>query len=230
MTTQRSEIVRAFARGESIVQIAESCGVSYGKAWSQIRRAVAELDRKGGTALDAIRWQNYLMLMRVADQALAAFEKSAEDGVSEIASQTIESRDDCGKLRLTGKRVTRSVRRDAGDVRFLEMALKALHEIRNLFGIGAEAETKLRAVSPEGDSHLRRSCGPERFGLRRAGRWTCVRHTLLCRCVAEHSDTGSLSHASLHPPPTTVTYCFTRRGDVLRSFSGNLLAGRFPSV
>jgi hypothetical protein len=124
-------------------------GVSYGQAWSDLRRAVAELDRKGGSALDAVRWQNYLMLMRIVDQAFAAFEKSAEEGVREIASQTIERADDSGKLRLTGKGVTRSVRKGAGDPRFLEMAMKALREIRDLFGIGAEAESKLRAAVRE---------------------------------------------------------------------------------
>lgn len=150
MTSQRRRIFRAFARGESIARIAENCGVSYGQAWSQIRRAVAELDRKGDSALDAVRWQNYLMLMRVADQAFAAFEKSAEEGVREVTHQTIESPDHTGKLGLTGRSVTRSVRRNPGDPRFLELAMKALREIRDLFGIGAEAESKLRAASPEG--------------------------------------------------------------------------------
>lgn len=149
MTTKRSEIFRAFTRGESIAQIAECSGVRYAQAWSQIRRAVAELDCKNPSALDAVRWQNYLMLMRVVDQAFAAFEKSAEEGVSEIASQTIESADDSGKLGLTDKSVTRSVRKSAGDVRFLEMAMKALREIRDLFGIGAEPESKLTAAAPE---------------------------------------------------------------------------------
>src|SRR5690242_4136725 len=99
MTTETSQIFRAFARGISIVRIAESRGVSYTQAWSQIRRAVAELDRKGGTALDAVRWQQYLMLMRIADHAFAAFERSAEEGVRETASQTIDSTVDSGKLR-----------------------------------------------------------------------------------------------------------------------------------
>jgi hypothetical protein len=154
MTTQGSQIFRAFARGESIAQIAENCRVSYGKAWSQLRRAVAELDRKGGTALDAVRFQQYWVLMRVVDQAFAAFEKSAERGVREVTSQTIESADDCGKLRLTGKRVTQSMRKGAGDVRFLEMAMKALREIRDLFGIGAEAQSKLGAAAPVGGPAL----------------------------------------------------------------------------
>jgi hypothetical protein len=44
VTSQRSEIFRAFARGEPIVRIGENCGVSYCQAWSQIRPAVAELD------------------------------------------------------------------------------------------------------------------------------------------------------------------------------------------
>ena len=116
MTSQRSEIFRAFARGKSIVQIAENCGASYGQAWSQIRRAVAELDRRNPSALDAVRWQQYLVLMRIYAQAFAAFEKSAEEGLREVTSQTIESVDDSGKLGLMGKSVTRSVRRSAGSL------------------------------------------------------------------------------------------------------------------
>jgi len=47
--------------GEPIARIAERSGVSYNKAWSQIRRAVAELSRKGGTTLDAVRWQQWVL-------------------------------------------------------------------------------------------------------------------------------------------------------------------------
>jgi hypothetical protein len=115
MTRQHSEIFRAFARGESIARIAENCGVNYGRAWSHLRRAVAELDRKNPSALDAVRWQQYSVLMRIVDHAFAAFERSAEQGVRENTSQTIESADDDGKLGLTGKSIIRCVRRDAGD-------------------------------------------------------------------------------------------------------------------
>ena len=52
-------------------------------------------------------------------------------------------------LGLMGKSVTHRVRKDAGDLRFLEVAMKALREIRDLFGIGAEAESKLSAAVPE---------------------------------------------------------------------------------
>jgi hypothetical protein len=90
------------------------------------------------------------MLMRIVDQAFAALETSAEEGVSEVTCQTVESADDSGKLRLTDKSVSHHVRKDAGDVRFLEMAMKALREVRDLFGIGAEAESKLKAAVPDG--------------------------------------------------------------------------------
>ena len=149
MTTQRSQIFRAFARGEPIAQIAESCGLSYDKAWSHLRRAVAELDRKNPSELDTIRWQQYLALMRVVDQAFAAFERSAEEGVSEVTSQTIESVDDSGNLGVKGKSVTHRVRKDAGDIRYLEVAMKALSEIRDLFKIGPESESSLRAEAPK---------------------------------------------------------------------------------
>lgn len=150
MTPQGSRIFRAFVCGESIVRIAENCGVNYGKAWSQLGRAVSELDRKNPSALDAVRWQNYLMLMRVVDRAFEAFDGSAGEGMSEVTSQTIESADDCGKLELTRKSVTHRDRRHPGDPRFLEIAMKTLREIRDLFGIGAEAQSKLRAASPDG--------------------------------------------------------------------------------
>jgi Recombinase len=45
MTPKCSQIFRAFARGESIKPIVERSGVSYGQTWSQLRRAIAELDR-----------------------------------------------------------------------------------------------------------------------------------------------------------------------------------------
>jgi hypothetical protein len=152
MTPQCSQIFRAFARGESIAQIAETCGVSYGQAWSQLRRAIVTLDRRNPSARDTIRWQQYLVLMRIVDQALAAFDKSAEEGISEVTSQTIESPDD--RLGLAGKSVTHHVGKDAGDVRYLEMAMKALREIRDLFKIGAEAESKLGAAAREGSLAL----------------------------------------------------------------------------
>jgi hypothetical protein len=140
MTPQASRIFRAFTRGESIVQITESCGVRYAQAWSHLRRAIAELDRKNPSALDTIRFQQWLSLTRIADQAFAAFEKSAEDGVGETASQTVERLDDTGKLGLTRKNVTHHVRKGAGDIRYLEVLMKAFAEIRDLFKLGAEAE------------------------------------------------------------------------------------------
>jgi hypothetical protein len=88
--------------------------------------------------------------MRVVDQAFAAFEKTTEEGVKEITHQTIESPDNTDKPRLTGRSVTHRVRKDAGDPRFLEVAMKSLREIRDLFGIGVEAESKLSAASSEG--------------------------------------------------------------------------------
>lgn len=64
--------------------------------------------------------------MGIVDQAFAAFERSAEDGVKKTATQTVERADERGKLELTGRSVTRHVRRDAGDVRYLEVAMEAL--------------------------------------------------------------------------------------------------------
>jgi hypothetical protein len=174
MTSLRSKIFRAFARRDSIARIADNCGIGYVQAWSQIRRAVTELDRIGGTALNAIRWQQYLALMRIVDRAFAAFEKSAEEGVSEVASHTIESADDYGKLGLTGRRVSRRVRRDAGDVRFLEVAMKALREIRDLFKIGAEAESKLKAASPDGGLALETLARTGEVRLMRKASKTCL--------------------------------------------------------
>jgi len=86
MMLQANQIFRAFARGESVNQIAGTCGLTYAQTWLLLRRAVAEMERKKPATLDNIRWQQYLVLMRIVDQAFAAFERSAEDSVNEATS------------------------------------------------------------------------------------------------------------------------------------------------
>jgi hypothetical protein len=140
VTVQRSQILRAFARGQSITRIAESFGIEHSQAWSQLKRAVAELERKGGTAHEIIRFQQFFVLSRVVDEAMQAWVRS-QDGVKEFTSKTNESRDRAGNLTLTSRTVTHHVRKDAGDVRYLETAMVALKEIRDLWSIGADAES-----------------------------------------------------------------------------------------
>jgi hypothetical protein len=122
-------------------------GVSYGKAWSQLRRAVAKVDRKGGTTLDAARWQQYLVLMRIVDQAFVAFEKSAGEGEKEMTWHTIQSRDGWGKLGLSGKRVTHHVRKDAA---WEDAAMDRIYDdLRAEFDLAdryAAMESKLRSI------------------------------------------------------------------------------------
>jgi hypothetical protein len=154
MTAQASQIFRAFTLGESIAPIADKCGISCAQAWTQLRRAIAEIELKNPSTIDSIRWQQYVLLMRIADRAFAAFEKSAQDGLSETAVQTIHTRNESGQLGLRGKSVIRHVRKDAGDVRYLEVAMKALAEIRDLFKIGAEAESKLGLAARNGSALL----------------------------------------------------------------------------
>jgi hypothetical protein len=166
---QRSQIFRAFARGTPLSQIAESCGVSYSQAWLQLKRAVAELERKNPSVRETVCWQQYLVLMRIVDQALAAFRKSAEDGAKEITSRTIKSADDSGELRMDQKIVTHSLRTDAGNPVFLEIALKALREIRDLYSLGAEAESKLKGAS--GKSNLRLETLLRTGAIRLSTRW-----------------------------------------------------------
>jgi hypothetical protein len=154
MRPQASQIFRAFTRGEPVTQIAENCGVSYARALSLLRRAVAEVELKNPSAIDAIRFEQWFKLTRVADQAFAAFDRSADDGAREGRVQTIETADANGKLGLTGKSVTTRVRKGAGDIRYLEIAMDALAEIRDLFGIGAEAESKVSARARKGSPLL----------------------------------------------------------------------------
>jgi hypothetical protein len=65
MRRRGGQILYALVRGESITKIVRELRASYGKVRS--RRAFAELDRKGGTALDAARGQNYMVSTRVVD-------------------------------------------------------------------------------------------------------------------------------------------------------------------
>jgi hypothetical protein len=139
MTPKRSQIFRAIASGESIARIADRLGLTYGEAWLQLSHAIAELNRKGSSAVEPLRWQQYLVLMRVVDQALAAFDQSTEEGATEIANQRIEGQHGNSELRIAGESVKHDVhvRKSAGDLRFLELAMNATRKIRGLFGIGA---------------------------------------------------------------------------------------------
>jgi hypothetical protein len=68
--------------------------------------AVAELERKGSAALDAIRRQNYLMLMQIADQRLRHSRRvlnGPRRRQETHGPDDLESVDDRGKLELTGK-------------------------------------------------------------------------------------------------------------------------------
>ena len=156
MTPKRSQIFRAVARGESIARIADSCGASYSEVWSHFSRVIAELERKNSPAPDTIRFQQYLVLMQIVDQALAAFDQSTEGNVVETTTRIIQSRDESGRLGVTDGEITRIIRKGSGDVQYLEVAIRALREIRELWGVGTDAESRLIARRP-------------RFGFERDG-------------------------------------------------------------
>ena len=85
MTAQASKILRAFARGEPIMRIADTCGISYTQAWSQLKRAVAKTEHKNPSPLDTIRLEQYFILTRIVDQAFEAFEKTIKGTAKDIA-------------------------------------------------------------------------------------------------------------------------------------------------
>jgi hypothetical protein len=60
--------------------------------------------------------------------------------MGDITSQTIESADHTGNLGLFGESVTHHIRDGAGGILYLEVVMKALAEIRDLFKLGTEAE------------------------------------------------------------------------------------------
>lgn len=122
MTAQASKILRAFARGEPIMRIADTCGISYTQAWSQLKRAVAKTEHKNPSPLDTIRLEQYFILTRIVDQAFEAFEKTIKGTARGTTVQTIETTDANGKLGLIGSRVTAHVRGSAGNIRYLEIA------------------------------------------------------------------------------------------------------------
>jgi hypothetical protein len=132
VTVQRSQIFRAFANGDSAPADRGGFQSRHSQVWSQVQRAISEIERSGGTACETVRWQQYLVLSRIVGQAMQAWDRSQE-GVKEFASRTIENSVGNGNPRLSGRTVTQHLRKDAGDVRYLETAMAALKEIRELF-------------------------------------------------------------------------------------------------
>lgn len=145
MTSRETQIYRAFARGKSLSEVAEMCGVTYVQAIRYLTKASREVAfQKPGTT-DIIRYQQYLSLLRIIDHAFAAFKRSVNEGVKEVSDETIETRTATFGREVRIKSVR--IRRDSGDVRYLEIAIKALAEIRDLFTIGADAESKVGSFS-----------------------------------------------------------------------------------
>jgi hypothetical protein len=68
VTVQRSQIFRAFANGDSAPADRGGFQSRHSQVWSQVQRAISEIERSGGTACETVRWQQYLVLSRIVGE------------------------------------------------------------------------------------------------------------------------------------------------------------------
>jgi hypothetical protein len=133
---RRIEAFRLYVEGKPVAEIADAVGVDYSTAWRYIRR---ELEACRMAMIDRVMLiieQQTHQLERLVGEACQAWERSCRTGVRKV-SRT-EKDGATGESHETKEQFERG----PGDIRFLELQLKALAAIRGLYGIGIQEPIK----------------------------------------------------------------------------------------
>lgn len=133
---RRNEAFRLYLEGKPVAEIADALRVDYSTAWCYIRR---ELEACRMAMIDRVMLiieQQTHQLDRVVGEAYQAWERSCGTGFRKVSRTDKDGA--TGELHET-KEV---LERGPGDIRFLELALKALAAIRALYGIGVQDPSK----------------------------------------------------------------------------------------
>jgi len=143
----KRKILRGFTRGDSFEKIAGDVKADFVTVWTGLKLAIQHLEKHGGIPRDLVKWEQYLGLKRVADAAFDAFAKSQTDGLKVTTVKSYFGVDQNGRMGEQTKTLERRTEVGAGDIRYLDAALRAMKEIRDLFGLGADAEAKIKAAA-----------------------------------------------------------------------------------
>jgi DNA invertase Pin-like site-specific DNA recombinase len=140
---RRIEAFRLYLEGLPVTEIADRIGVDHSTVWRYLHRELDASRLADSAKVDLIREQLLHRLYRIVNEAFAGFERSCRSGNTK--TRVTERHAAQGKFR---EKLT-EVDRDSGDPRFLQTALDAIREIRELFGlVSDESESAVGANAP----------------------------------------------------------------------------------
>lgn len=131
--------------------IADHLGVTQPAVWDMLQRTERKLAAQFKDRAEHIKLEQTEQLEWIATQALKQWHRSCEDGVTEVTvkGKTTGTKGAKGEAGDQSKaQVTRTVVGQSGNPALLEKALKAMADIRAIWG--AEAPRKLEGSGPGG--------------------------------------------------------------------------------
>jgi len=140
---RQAKALALFLDGKPLTEIADVIGVDYSTAWRYVRRELDASRIANAERAEAIRQQQYQTLNRIVRESLRAYQASCQLRLLKVRVTDRQGRH--GREHET----VRQEEMGPGDVRFLEIAMQALAEIRTLFGMGLSgSETAVTNSGP----------------------------------------------------------------------------------
>lgn len=130
--------------------IADHLGVTQPAVWDMLQRTEKRLAAQFKDQAEEIKARHTEQLEYIANQALAQWHRSCEDGVTEVTvkGKTTGTKGKGEAGDQSKAQVTRTVVGQSGNPALLEKALKAMSDIRAIWG--AEAPRKVEGSGPGG--------------------------------------------------------------------------------
>ena len=133
----KAAMLRSFMRGISLPDIAKEFNVEYNRVWVMIRDEIKTLHALDQNPERVVMWTQYTQLQRIVDLSFEAYDDSKVKGSSRVKSYTALGAGENGMLETNHKSIERIVESGPGDTKYLDMAMRAMRDIREIFKLGS---------------------------------------------------------------------------------------------
>jgi hypothetical protein len=134
-------------KGKTPTEIAHEVGIARPSAHRIIRRVEDWYCAQIFETVDRVKRKQARMLQIVVNEAMAGWARSVNEGTRAVSAK--RSSDQCGSETSQTRTLT------AGDPEFLRVAIEALRDIRELYGIGGAASASLMEFDGGGTLKIR---------------------------------------------------------------------------
>src|SRR5208282_3033393 len=148
-------------KGRTPTEIAHEVGIARQSVHRIIRRVEEWYGSKIFETVDRVKRQQSRMLQIVVDEAMVGWARSVNEGTRTVSAKR-SSDHKCSRQASQTRTFT------AGDPQFLRVAIEAMREIRELYGIGGAASGSPMEFDPAGVLKITTDWGtPAAAGMRR---------------------------------------------------------------